>query len=230
MDILGQDIRYSLRMLVKSPVTTAVAILSLALGIGANTAIFSLLNVLIVRPLPIRDPGQLVRLSSTTPRNPDRESPLSLAMYQEIRKDQRVFSDLFAWTGGGIVNIEANGAKYAASMSTVTGEYFSTLGIQPLLGRLITPDDLSLDSGLPAAVAVIASATVTVSRSFDVVGSDITALAPRSRRPTASSAPVARHSGGSARRSPARAQPFRPGRAAARRPRLPGRPCGLRTS
>ena len=155
MDILGQDIRYSLRMLVKSPVTTAVAILSLALGIGANTAIFSLLNVLIVRPLPIRDPGQLVRLSSTTPRNPDRESPLSLAMYQEIRKDQRVFSDLFAWTGGGIVNIEANGAKYAASMSTVTGEYFSTLGIQPLLGRLITPDDLSLDSGLPAAVAVI---------------------------------------------------------------------------
>src|SRR5258708_16271814 len=155
MDILGLDIRYSLRMLVRNPVTTTVAILSLSFGIGANTAIFSLMNALILRPLPIRDPGQLVHLSTTMPRDPDRESSLSLAMYQQIRKDQRVFSHLFAWTGGGIVNIEANGAKYAASMSTVTGEYFSTLGIQPRLGRLITPDDLSLDAGSPAAVAVI---------------------------------------------------------------------------
>lgn len=155
MDILAQDIRYGARMLVKSPVTTAVAIVSLALGIGANTAIFSLMNALILRPLPIRDPGQLVRLSTTTPADPDREDSLSLAMYQQIRKDQRVFSDLFAWDGGGIVNIEANGVKYAASMSTVTGEYFSTLGIQPILGRLITSEDLSLDRGSPAAVAVI---------------------------------------------------------------------------
>ncbi|MGH9718893.1 MAG: ABC transporter permease [Bryobacteraceae bacterium] len=155
MDILGQDIRYSARMLAKGPVTTAVAILSLSLGIGANTAIFSLLNAVILRTLPIRDPGQLVRLSTTTPQNPDREGSLSLAMYQQIRKDQSVFSDLFAWDGGGIVNIEANGVKYAASMSTVTGEYFSTLGIQPRLGRLITPEDLSLERGSPAAVAVI---------------------------------------------------------------------------
>ena len=155
MDILGQDIRYSVRMLVRNPVTTGVAILSLALGIGANTAIFSLMNALILRSLPIRDPGQLVRLSTAMPQKSDTESSLSIDMYQQLRKDQRVFSDLFAWTGGGIVNIEANGARYAASMSTVTGEYFSTLGIQPRLGRLITPDDLSLDSGLPAAVAVI---------------------------------------------------------------------------
>src|SRR5438445_13851930 len=105
MDIFGQDIRHSARMLVKSPVTTAVAILSLALGIGANTAIFSLMNALILRSLPIRDPGQLVHLSTTTPQNPDRESSLSLAMYQQLRKDQRVFSDLFAWTGGGLVTI-----------------------------------------------------------------------------------------------------------------------------
>src|SRR5438094_5429153 len=133
MDILGQDIRYSLRTLVRNPVTTVVAILSLSLGIGANTAIFGLMNALILRPLPIRDPGRLIRLSTMTPRNPDRGSSLSLAMYQQIRKDQHVFSELFAWTGGGIVNIEANGAKYAGSVSTVTGEYFSTLGIQPFL-------------------------------------------------------------------------------------------------
>src|SRR5881392_3350534 len=117
MDILGQDIRYSVRMLVRNPVTTGVAILSLALGIGANTAIFSLLNALILRPLPVRDPGQLVRLSSTARANPDRDGLLSLAMYQQIRKDQRVFSDLFAWDGRGIVNVEANGVKYVAGIS-----------------------------------------------------------------------------------------------------------------
>jgi predicted permease len=155
MEILAKDIRYSLRMLVKSPVTTAVAILSLALGIGANTAIFSVMNALILRPLPVRDPGELVRLSTTTPANPERDGSLSLAMYQQIRKDQSVFSDLFAWDGGGIANVEANGVKYVASLSTVTGEYFSTLGIQPRLGRLITPEDLSLDRGSPSAVAAI---------------------------------------------------------------------------
>lgn len=155
MGTIGQDIRYSMRMLTRTPVVTAVAIFSLALGIGANTAIFSLMNALILRSLPIANPAQFVRLSTTTPDDPDRDGSLSLAMYQQIRKDQRVFSDLFAWTGEGIVNIEANGVKYAAGMSTVTGEYFATLGIQPLLGRWITPDDLSLESGSPAAVAVI---------------------------------------------------------------------------
>jgi predicted permease len=155
MDLLSHDIRYSVRMLIKSPVTTAVAILSLALGIGANTAIFSLLNALILRQLPIRNPGRLVRISTTTLANPDRTSGLSLAMYEQIRKNQRVFSGLFAWTGGGVVRVEANGVKYVASLTTVSGEYFSTLGIQPLLGRGITPEDLSLDRGLPAPVAVI---------------------------------------------------------------------------
>ncbi len=155
MDILWQDMRYSVRMLVRTPVATLIAVLSLALGIGANTAIFSLMNALLLRSLPIRDPGQLVHLSTATPANPDQEAPLSLAMYQQIRKDQRVFSELFAWSGGGMVNIQANGVRYAGSMNTVSGEYFSTLGVQPLLGRLIEPEDLSLDAGSPAAVAVI---------------------------------------------------------------------------
>src|SRR3989442_1594370 len=89
--------KFPQELIAKGRVRKAVAILSLSLGIGANTAIFSLQNALIFRPLPIRDPGKLVRLSTTTPANPDREGSLSLAMYQQIRKDQRVFSDLFAW-------------------------------------------------------------------------------------------------------------------------------------
>lgn len=150
-----KDIIYSIRMLRRSPVTTIVAICSLALGIGANTAIFSLMNALILRTLPIRDPGQLVHLSSKTPQNPDREIAFSLAMYQELKKDQNLFDGFFGWLGGGIINLEANGARYVGSSSTVTGEYFSTLGIQPVLGRLIGPEDLNLEKGLPASVAVL---------------------------------------------------------------------------
>lgn len=155
MDILWQDIRHGLRTLISNPVTTIVAIISLAVGIGANTAIFSLINDLMLRPLPVREPGRLVRLSTASPNAPDREGSFSLQEYEQIRVNQHVFSSLFAWTGGGIVNIEANGTKYAGSMSTVTGEYFSTLGVQPLLGRLIGPTDLSLYSGQPSAVAVL---------------------------------------------------------------------------
>lgn len=155
MDILRHDIRYSVRMLLRSPVTTAVAILSLALGIGANTAIFSLMNAVVLRPLPVRNPAQLVKLSTSTPAEPEREGGLSLAMIQQLRKDQRVFSNVFVWTGGGLQNVEANGVKYIASISEVSGEYFPTLGIKPRLGRYITPADVGLDSGSSAAVAVI---------------------------------------------------------------------------
>src|SRR4051812_31622564 len=155
MDTLWQDIRYSLRMLLANPVTTIVAIASLSLGIGANTAIFSLMNAIILRPLPVQHPEELVRLSTLAPNDPEREGPLSLAAYEEIRKDQQVLSGLFAWSGGGIVNIDANGDKYAGSLSTVTGEYFSTLGIRPALGRLIEPSDVNLDAGFPAPVAVL---------------------------------------------------------------------------
>jgi hypothetical protein len=135
MNALDQDIRYGVRTLRRSPITTAIAIVSLALGIGANTAIFSLMNAVILRPLPVANPAQLAKLSTTTPANLEREESLSFAMIQQLRKDQGVFSSLFAWQGGGIENVEANGVKYVASITTVSGEYFSTLGIQRLLGR-----------------------------------------------------------------------------------------------
>jgi putative ABC transport system permease protein len=155
MDTLRADIRYSLRTLLRSPVTTAVAVVSLALGIGANTAIFSLMNAIVLRPLPVRDPGRLVKLSTVTPANPEREGSFSLAMFQNLRRDQRVFSEVFAWTGGGIENVEADGVKYVASTSSVSGEYFQALGVKPRLGRWIAPADVALESGSSAAVAVI---------------------------------------------------------------------------
>src|SRR5258708_37065901 len=95
---ITQDLRYSVRLLMKSPVTTIVAIVSLALGIGANSAIFSLMNALIFRPLPVSAPSQLVRLTTTRPRDQNSEDGLSLAAYETIRKSQKVFAGLFSYT------------------------------------------------------------------------------------------------------------------------------------
>ncbi len=150
-----QDISYALRMLRKTPTVTIVAVLSLALGIGANTAIFSLLNALMLRTLPVQDPQQLVTISTRMKDNPNDYDVLSLPMFEEIRKHQQVFSSMFISRGGALLNVEANGAKFPGGVDQVDGDYFSTLGVQPLIGRLIGPSDLALDSGSPAAVAVI---------------------------------------------------------------------------
>ena len=150
------DIRYSLRMLARTPVVTAVAIVSLALGIGANTAIFSLMNALILRTLPVKEPDRLVRISTTTkPQDPEQSEGMSLAMFQQLKKEQNALSDLFVWDGGSLENLEANGVKYVGETNVVSGDYYPSIGIKPLLGRLIAPEDLSLDAGYPAPVAVI---------------------------------------------------------------------------
>jgi predicted permease len=158
LEQLWQDVRFGLRMLAKSPGFTTVAVLTLALGVGANTAIFSLINTLILRALPVRNPEQLVAIATVSPDAANGEDRLSLAMFEEIVKHQQVFSNLFAWNGHGLIDYEANGVKYAAGLDTVSGDYFSTLGIQPLLGRLIGPSDVGFESGSSAPVAVISYA------------------------------------------------------------------------
>ena len=157
MASLWPDFRHSLRLLGKSPVATTVAIISLALGIGANTAIFSLINSLILRSLPVRDPGQLVSISTVDP-NDKEEIRLSLGMFEEIRKHKELFSGVFIWNGGALLNLEANGVKYPGGVDGVGGEYFSTLGIKPLLGRFIQPEDVALQAGTSNQVAVISYA------------------------------------------------------------------------
>src|SRR2546426_10276445 len=101
-----QDMRYAVRVLAKTPVVTAVAIVSLALGIGANTAIFSILNALFLRSLPVRGPQQLVAISTIGPDGQNEKDPLSLPMFEEMRQRQHILSGMFAWSGGSMSNFE----------------------------------------------------------------------------------------------------------------------------
>ena len=138
MTTLLQDLRFGLRMLAKKPGFTAVAVLTLALGIGANTAIFSLLDALLLRDLPVQHPERLVELSVV--RRGDKIW-FSYPMFREIERGQKVFSGLIGWTIGWPGNVELHGELFQATLRSVTANYFSVLGATPLLGRLITPDD-----------------------------------------------------------------------------------------
>jgi predicted permease len=156
MSGFGHDLRYALRLLLKTPAVTVVAVLSLALGIGANTAIFGVINALMLRSLPVHDPQQLVSIGAIDPAHPDQGETVSLAIFNEIRQHASVFSNVFLWSGGGVSNFEAVGVRYAGSLDEVSGDYFAALGVGPILGRVLTHDDAPLDGRPSAQVAVIA--------------------------------------------------------------------------
>jgi len=138
MTSLWQNLRYTIRTLGKNSGFTVVSLLSLALAIGANTAIFSLLDALLLRDLPVRHPERLVELSVV--RRGDK-IPFSYPMFREIARGQRVFSGLIGWNPGAVTNVEFHGEIFQANVHSVTGNYYSVLGTAPLLGRLISPDD-----------------------------------------------------------------------------------------
>jgi len=156
-----QDCRYALRMMRRAPGFTAVAILSLALGIGANTAIFSLINTLMLRPLPVRNPGELVQFVS---QYPDPAEPPSNAYawkyYERFRDETHAFSDLIGVSPARF-RLRADGIDAdAIDGEYVVGNYFTMLGLTPAIGRLIGPQDDALGSG-SAAVAVLSWASWT---------------------------------------------------------------------
>lgn len=153
LETLLQDIRFAFRMLRKSPGFTAVAVLTLALGIGANTTIFSLLDGLALRTLSVRHPEQLVRVAAYAP--DDSYSALSLPMFEEIARDQRVFSSMFSWEGEGVVNVETNGSLSRGDVWPIGGNFYSDLGAIPEIGRLIGPEDVDVNSSTPTLVAVL---------------------------------------------------------------------------
>jgi len=156
-----QDIRYALRMMRRSPGFTVVAILSLALGIGANTAIFSLINTLMLRPLPVRNPSELVQFVSQYP-DPAEPPSNSYAWkyYERFRDETRAFSALIGVSPARF-HLRADGIDAdAVDGEYVVGNYFEMLGLTPAIGRLIGLQDDALGSG-SAAVAVLSWASWT---------------------------------------------------------------------
>ncbi len=156
------DIRYGLRTLAKNRGFTAVAVLTLALGIGANTAIFSLLNAVLLRSLPVKDPSQLVlfgagKWGGIMDEVPDRSWQLfSYPFYRDVQADKRVFTDVTAMesmTNGVHGTIGENSETEAIQARLVSGTYFSTLGVQSILGRTFTEEDDRIPGGSPIAVA-----------------------------------------------------------------------------
>jgi putative ABC transport system permease protein len=134
VEAFWRDIRYSVRVLAKAPVFTAVVVLTLALGIGANTAIFSLLDAILLRYLPVEKPEELVQVGQAE------SSSFTNALWEQVRDRQNVFSGVFAW-GADQFNLTRGGAvEYAAGL-WVSGDYFRTLGLRPAAGRLLTADD-----------------------------------------------------------------------------------------
>jgi predicted permease len=162
-----QDLRYALRMLRKSPGFTAVAILTLALGIGANTVIFSFIDAVLLRSLPVNDPQQLVLLrwaarakpkihgsegyGDCNNQDPAGHCSFSLAFFKTILAEDNAFSGMAAFTGPIDVDISGNGAASIAQGTYVSGDFFSTLGVNMFIGRPLTPADDTL-SAPPAIV------------------------------------------------------------------------------
>jgi predicted permease len=156
MTALIQDIRYALRMLRNNPGFTAVAVLTLALGIGANTAIFQLLDSIRLTALPLKNPDKLAqvriiqphgRTGNFTSSHPD----LTYPQWEQIRARQRGFSGMFAWSEK-YFNIAPSGETHYVEGLYVSGDFFRVLGVQPILGRLLTVEDDQHGCGSPGVV------------------------------------------------------------------------------
>ena len=142
MGMLWQDIRFGIRTLRHSPGFATIAVLTLALGIGANTAIFSLVDVVLIRPLPITKPSEVVRLANGRTKGEARAGFVSFPSYLEYRDHSDAFSGMAAYLDRLPVNVSTGklGAE-RVDAGMVTGNYFQTLGVNAALGRVIVPQD-----------------------------------------------------------------------------------------
>ena len=140
LETLIQDIRYGLRQLRRNPGFTAVAVLTLALGIGANTAIFSVVDAVLLKMLPVRDPQQLLLVGVRTPKHDQGRFGMPYPAYEHFRDHNRVFSSMLAYGGVGLT-ATLDGISDKANGELVSGSYFEALGVNVWSGRTLFPQD-----------------------------------------------------------------------------------------
>ncbi len=205
MESLLQDVRYALRMLRKSPGFAALAVVTLALGIGANTAIFTLFDQVLLRRLPVRDPQQLVQLQysgsdtgRTSSRGGSHGAYFSYPMYRDLRDRNTVFSGMLA-TYSTQVGVQWHNQPELANTELVSGNYFDVLGVRPASGRLLLQSDDVTQNTNPVVVLsfgywqrrfgadprILGQSILVNSHPFTVVG----VVAPRFRSVVVGDAP-----------------------------------------
>ena len=150
LERIGQDVRYGLRLLRKNKAFSAVAILSLALGIGANTAIFGLIDALALKSLRVRDPQSLLFIAKQGQRGLD--TSFYYETYQRLRAAQPFFQEVAAYSGGIRMNVGIGGDAESTTGQLVSGDYYTVLGVRPAAGRLFTAADDRVAGGHPVAV------------------------------------------------------------------------------
>jgi predicted permease len=181
MERFLQDVRYGIRMLRKAPGFTAVAVLTLALGIGANTAIFTVVNALLLKMLPVSQPEQLVVVGDPSlPNNRSNGTPrtdiFSYPLYKELRDHNSVFAGLSAAASDHHIELDAAQGESPAERITgrmVSGNYFTVLGLQPAAGRLLSASDDTAENANPVAVLSYGYWQRKFALSPSVVGRDI---------------------------------------------------------
>jgi MacB-like periplasmic core domain len=135
-----QDLRYGVRILRKNPVFTLTAVLTLALGIGANAAVFSLVDAVLLRPMPYRQPNRLLLLSETLPKQGNDELGVSVAEYFDYRDQNHVFSQVAAYETDGL-NLTGEGTPLRIHAARLSASAFPLLGVNAIVGRTFTDDE-----------------------------------------------------------------------------------------
>ncbi len=163
MNTLIQDLRYGIRMLCKSPGFTAVAVITLALGIGANTAIFSVVDAVLLRPLPYHEPERLVQLFETE--SAPGRYPLTGPDYLDWQAQTQTLESTTLFDWGGNVNASGEGEPEPANVLRTQANFFSLLGVQPVLGRtFLKGEDQAGGITLPSSATAFGSGISAATR------------------------------------------------------------------
>ena len=173
MQALVKDVRYALRLLARSPGFTAVALLSLGLGIGANTAVFSLVNAVILRPMPVEDADSLVAIYTTDERNPG-TIPVSHLNFEDLRDQNTALSGMAAMSFGQVNYLPDDGESSQEPIQLVSGNYFDLMGVRMALGRGFRAEEDGAPGAHPVAVLSWAFWQRELGGSEDVLGRTIT--------------------------------------------------------
>ncbi|MEN3333464.1 MAG: hypothetical protein V7641_2829 [Blastocatellia bacterium] len=152
MNTFLQDLRYGMRMLLNKPGFAVVAIITLALGIGANTAIFSVVNAVLLKPLPYREPGKLVRVYTEFPTMDLKKFWMSVPEFMDIRNEAQSWENIGAWSTGGL-NVATTSEPIRVTSASITRGLIDVLGVQPAMGRNFTEEEDRNGGPLAALIA-----------------------------------------------------------------------------